>query len=48
MASLVDQIESATPVQALLDERVLKLPDRLLDVLPVGVYVCDQDVLIVR
>jgi hypothetical protein len=43
MASLVDQIESATPLQSLLDERVLNLPDRLLDLLPVGVYVCDQD-----
>ncbi len=48
MASLVDQIESATPLQSLLDERVLNLPDRLLDLLPVGVYVCDQDGLIVR
>src|SRR5882672_3987250 len=48
MASLVDQIESATPLQALLDERVLNLPDRLLDLLPVGVCVCDQDGLIVR
>ena len=48
MASLVDQIESATPLQALLDERVLNLPDRLLDLLPVGVYVCDQAGLIVR
>jgi len=48
MASLVDQIESATPLQALLDERVLDLPDHLLDLLPVGVYVCDQAGLIVR
>ena len=48
MASLVDQIESATPLQALLDERVLNLPDRLLDLLPVGVYVCDRAGLIVR
>jgi PAS domain S-box-containing protein len=35
-------------LQALLDERVLDLPDRLLDLLPVGVYVCDQAGLIVR
>src|SRR5712664_3502369 len=48
MASLVDQIESATPLQALLDERVLNLPDRLLDLLPIGVYVCDRAGLVVR
>ena len=36
------------PLQALLDERVLDLPDHLLDLLPVGVYVCDRDGLIVR
>ena len=35
-------------LQALLDERVLDLPDRLLDLLPVGVYVCDQAGFIVR
>jgi PAS domain-containing protein len=35
-------------LQALLNERVLNLPDRLLDLLPVGVYVCDQAGLIVR
>lgn len=29
------------PLQALLDERVLDAPDHLLDILPVGVYVCD-------
>jgi PAS domain S-box-containing protein len=32
----------------LLDEHLLDLPDRLLDLLPVGVYVCDRDGLIVR
>ena len=32
----------------MLDERVLDLPDRLLDLLPVGVYVCDQAGLIIR
>jgi PAS domain S-box-containing protein len=48
MASLVDQIESAKPLQALLGESVLNLPDRLLDLLPVGVYVCDRAGLIVR
>jgi PAS domain S-box-containing protein len=48
MTVLVDQIESATQLQALLDERLLDLPDRLLDLLPVGVYVCDRAGLIVR
>jgi PAS domain S-box-containing protein len=48
MTSFVDQMESAIPLPVLLDERVLDLPDRLLDLLPVGVYVCDQDGLIVR
>jgi PAS domain S-box-containing protein len=36
------------PLQALLDERVLDVPDHLLDILPVGVYVCDRAGLIVR
>jgi PAS domain S-box-containing protein len=31
-----------------LDEHVLDLPDRLLDLLPVAVYVCDRDGVIVR
>jgi PAS domain-containing protein len=48
MTSLVDQNEPTTPLQALLDERILNLPDRLLDLLPVGVYVCDPAGLIVR
>jgi PAS domain S-box-containing protein len=36
------------PLRALLDERVLDVPDHLLDILPVGVYVCDRAGLIVR
>lgn len=48
MTSLVDLMESAPPWPVLLDERVLDLPDQLLDLLPVGVYVCDQAGLIVR
>ena len=53
MASLVDQITFATPSidlldEYILDERVLDLPDRLLDLLPVGVYVCDHAGVIVR
>src|SRR5580704_17673616 len=48
MTSLFDQNESATPLQALLDERILDLPDRLLDILPVGVYVCDRAGHVVR
>jgi PAS domain S-box-containing protein len=35
-------------LQDFLDERVLDLPDRLLDLLPIGVYVCDRAGLIVR
>ena len=48
MTGVVDQMEYTTPLPVLLDERVLDLPDRLLDLLPVGVYVCDQAGLIVR
>jgi PAS domain S-box-containing protein len=48
MTSLVDQVEAGSAFPVLLDERVLDLPDRLLDLLPVGVYVCDQAGLIVR
>jgi PAS domain S-box-containing protein len=48
MTSFVDRMESTTPWPVLLDERVLDIPDRLLDLLPVGVYVCDQAGLIVR
>jgi PAS domain S-box-containing protein len=48
MTSFADQMEFGTPLPVLLDERVLDLPDQLLDLLPVGVYVCDQDGLIVR
>src|SRR5260370_14420471 len=48
MASFADQMEFATPLPILLDERVLDVPDQLLDLLPVGVYVCDQDGLIIR
>jgi len=43
----VDRVASQH-LHALLDERVLDLPDRLLDPLPVGVYVCDQAGVIVR
>jgi PAS domain S-box-containing protein len=46
--SLIDKTDDATPFQAFLDERVLDLPDRLLDLLPVGVYVCDLAGHIVR
>jgi PAS domain-containing protein len=46
--NLLAQSESLSPIQAFLDRRILDLPDRLLDLLPVGVYVCDRDGLIVR
>ena len=48
MTGLVDQMEFVTPLPVLLDERVLDLPDHLLDLLPVGVYVCDRAGLIIR
>jgi PAS domain S-box-containing protein len=46
--TLIDQTETAAPLQALLDGRLLDLPDHLLDILPVGVYVCDAAGLLVR
>jgi PAS domain S-box-containing protein len=46
--TLIDETDPAIPFQAFLDERVLDLPDRLLDLLPVGVYVCDLAGHIVR
>jgi PAS domain S-box-containing protein len=39
---------ASPPLHVLLDERVLDVPDHLLDLLPVGVYVCDQAGVIVR
>jgi PAS domain-containing protein len=48
MTNLVAQRESIAPIHAFLDRRILDLPDRLLDLLPIGVYVCDRDGLIVR
>src|SRR5450631_53665 len=43
------RVRRALPVlEVLLDERVLDVPDQLLDLLPVGVYVCDRAGLIVR
>jgi PAS domain S-box-containing protein len=36
------------PLSGLLDERVLDVPNHLLDLLPIGVYVCDRAGLIVR
>jgi PAS domain S-box-containing protein len=48
MTNLAAPSEPSAPVQVFLDERILDLPDRLLDLLPIGVYVCDRDGLIVR
>ena len=48
MTNLAAPSEPSSPVQVFLDERILDLPDRLLDLLPIGVYVCDRDGLIVR
>ena len=46
--TLIDQTEASTPLQALLDRRLLDMPDHLFDILPVGVYVCDGAGLLVR
>jgi PAS domain S-box-containing protein len=46
--TLIGRTDAAAPMRALLDGRVLDMPDHLLDILPVGVYVCDQAGLIVR
>ena len=48
MTSGVELVEVEAPFQDLLDERALDIPDRLLDLLPVGVYFCDRDGLVVR
>ena len=40
--------DTSCQLQALLDERTLDLPTRLLDLLPVGVYVCDHAGVVVR
>lgn len=49
MTGVVDRRDAASaPILDVLDERVLDLPDRFLDLLPVGVYVCDRAGLIVR
>ena len=48
MTYLADERESSAPTQIFLDQRILDLPDRLLDLLPIGVYFCDRDGLIVR
>jgi PAS domain S-box-containing protein len=48
MTDRVKQLEPLTSLGDFLDERILNLPDRLLNLLPVGVYVCDQAGLIVR
>jgi PAS domain S-box-containing protein len=39
---------ASPPLHVLPDERVLDVPDHLLDLLPVGVYICDRAGLIVR
>ena len=46
--TLIDQTGTSAPLQALLDGRLLDFPDHLLDILPVGVYVCDGAGLLVR
>jgi PAS domain S-box-containing protein len=48
VTSIVEPIEIAMQIQDLLDERAFDIPDRLLDLLPVGVYFCDQEGVVVR
>ena len=48
MGGPVDQLESTTPWPVLLDERVLDLPSHFLDLLPVGVCVCDRAGSVIR
>ena len=43
MTYLADERESSAPIEFFLDQRIFDLPNRLLDLLPIGVYVCDQD-----
>jgi PAS domain S-box-containing protein len=45
---IIERIEADSPVEDFLDQRILDLPDRLLDLLPVGVYVCDRSGRVVR
>ncbi|MFC7395614.1 PAS domain S-box protein [Chelatococcus sp. GCM10030263] len=48
MTDITDSSELLPALRALLDDQVLHQPDQLLDLLPVGVYVCDRNGLIVR
>ena len=48
MDSFTEPTDALLPLQAALDVRVLELPDRLLDLLPAGIYVCDRAGLILR
>jgi PAS domain S-box-containing protein len=44
----VEPVQAEVPLDDLLDERALDIPDRLLDLLPVGIYFCDRDGLVLR
>lgn len=48
MSSLSAQLGTALPLDLVLDQHMVDSPDRLLDLLPTGVYVCDRDGAIVR
>jgi PAS domain S-box-containing protein len=45
---LAEPLEASSNLQTFLDDRIVDLPDRLFELLPVGVYVCDRAGLIVR
>jgi PAS domain S-box-containing protein len=48
MTDITDNSELLPALRALLDDQVLHQPDQLFDLLPVGVYVCDRNGLILR
>jgi PAS domain-containing protein len=48
MTILALPTEASPQSQVFLDERILDVPDRLFDLLPASVYVCDRDGLVVR
>ena len=48
MTKLAEDLGASPKLQTFLDDRVLDFPDRLFELLPVGVYVCDRAGRIVR
>jgi PAS domain S-box-containing protein len=48
MTDITDKSDLLPALRALLDDDILRQPDQILDLLPVGVYVCNSDGLIIR